>query len=298
MRLLTGLLLMLAGLNGQTVTLHGVVTDQTGAVVPGAAAVLTGGPDATAHTTQTANDGSYRFANLQPGSYTLQVSAVGLAMAQPAKFTLRGSFQTLNVTLKLATLSEKLSVNESAGAGVTPDPSANASATVLTGTDLDALSDDPTNLEADLQALAGPAAGPNGGAIYIDGFSGGQLPSKDSIREIRINQNPFSPEYDKLGFGRVEIFTKPGSDHYRGSVFDNFADDFWNSRNPYAAQKAPFLLREYGGNAGGPLGERASFFVDVRRDATDNGSIINGVALDPSTFALSPPGWAHADDHV
>ena len=49
-------------------------------------------------------------------------------------------------------------------------------------------------LQADLQALAGPSAGPGGGAIFIDGFSGGQLPSKESIREIRINQNPFSPE--------------------------------------------------------------------------------------------------------
>ena len=49
----------------------------------------------------------------------------------------------------------------------------------------------------------------SGGAIFIDGFSGGQLPSKASIREIRINQNPFSAEYDKLGYGRIEIFTKP-----------------------------------------------------------------------------------------
>jgi hypothetical protein len=46
--------------------------------------------------------------------------------------------------------------------------------------------------------LAGPAAGPNGGTIYIDGFSGGELPPKNTIREIRINQNPFSPEYDRL----------------------------------------------------------------------------------------------------
>ena len=35
--------------------------------------------------------------------------------------------------------------------------------------------------------------------MYIDGFTAGQLPPKASIREIRINQNPFSSEYDKLG---------------------------------------------------------------------------------------------------
>jgi hypothetical protein len=62
----------------------------------------------------------------------------------------------------------------------------------------------PTDLLADLQALAGASAGPGGGSVFIDGFSGGQLPSKDSIREIRINSNPFSAEYDRLGYGRMQ----------------------------------------------------------------------------------------------
>src|ERR1035441_10543726 len=53
---------------------------------------------------------------------------------------------------------------------------------------------------------------PNGGQIYIDGFTGGQLPPKESIREIRINQNQFSAEYDRRGFGRIDVFTKPGTD--------------------------------------------------------------------------------------
>ena len=79
------------------------------------------------------------------------------------------------------------------------------------------------------------------------------MPPKESIREIRINQNPFSPEYDKLGYGKIEIFTKPGSDKYRGTVDYNFANDFWNTRNPYAPEKAPFLLNEFEGSAGGPL---------------------------------------------
>ena len=90
-----------------------------------------------------------------------------------------------------------------------------------------------------MQALAGPSAGPEGGEIFIDGFSGGQLPSKDSIREVRINQNPFSPEFDKLGYGRIEILTKPGTDKLHGQGFFNFGDDIFNSRNPYAQQKAP-----------------------------------------------------------
>lgn len=156
----------------------------------------------------------------------------------------------------------------------------------MQGKDVNTLADDPEKLATDLQALAGPAAGPGGDSVYIDGFSGGQLPLKHSIREIRINQNPFSPEYDKLGYGRVEILTKPGADKLPGDGYFNFGDSVWNSRNPYAAKKAPFLLKEYGGSLEGPLNKLASFFLTVDRSAIDNGAIINGTALDSNTLAI------------
>ncbi len=77
--------------------------------------------------------------------------------------------------------------------------------------DIEALPDNAEDLDAALRALAGPGAEPNGGEIFIDGFSGGKLPPRDTIREIRINQNPFSSEYDRLGLGRIEILIK----HFR-----------------------------------------------------------------------------------
>ncbi|MGH9573114.1 MAG: hypothetical protein ACRD40_06235, partial [Candidatus Acidiferrales bacterium] len=117
----------------------------------------------------------------------------------------------------------------------------------------------------------------------------GELPPKESIREIRINANPFSPEYDTLGYGRIEIFTKPGTDKFHGTAFYNFGDDFWNSRNPYAAEKAPFLLGEAGANLTGPLGKRASFTFDFQRHSIDNGAIINGSTLDSQTQAIIDP---------
>ncbi len=180
--------------------------------------------------------GAYSFAGLPPAAYSVQASAPQLTQAQGAKVTLKPGSQVLNLTLTVASLAEKVTVQENAAAALSTDSSSNASAVVLRGADLDALSDDPDDLAADLQALAGPSAGPNGGSIFIDGFSGGQLPPKESIREIRINQNPFSPEYDKLGYGKIEIFTKPGSDKYRGSAQWNYADDFWNTRNPYSPE--------------------------------------------------------------
>ena len=271
----------------QTITIHGQVSDESGGVVPGAKLTLAG-PAGLAKTTVTANDGSYSFASLLPGSYIVRASAPGLALRQPGKISVSAGAQTLNLILNVATEKQEVTVEEKSGPTVNTEVANNASAVVLSGSDLDALSDNPDDLAVDLQALAGPAAGPNGGSIYIDGFSGGELPPKSSIREIRINQNPFSPEYDRLGFGRIEIFTKPGTDKFRGSVGYNFANDKWNSRNPYAAQKAPFHLNELSGTLSGPINKRASFNLNLIREWVDNGNVINGVTLDPQTLVSGP----------
>jgi hypothetical protein len=270
-------------------TLHGVVADESGALVPGARVTVSNAAGPVKSTTSR-SDGSYSIAGLVPGAYLVQASSPGLVQFEPASADFSGGLQSveLNLQLRVSLEKQEVTVQENQGPSVSIDPSQNAGALVLRGADLDALSDDPDDLQADLQALAGPSAGPNGGQIYIDGFTGGTLPSKDSIREIRINQNPFSPEFDRLGFGRIEILTKPGTDKFRGNVNANFGDDVFNSRNPYAQQKAPFLEREFGGTVSGPLGKKASFFLDVFDRDIHNGNIINAVTLDPATFAITP----------
>jgi hypothetical protein len=167
-------------------------------------------------------------------------------------------------------------------------PESNATALVVRGSDLDALSDDSEDLMADLQALAGPSAGPSGGSVYVDGFSGGELPSKESIREVRINQNPFSPEYDKLGLGRIEVITKPGSAQFHGNLNYNIDTDYWNTRNPYSAVKAPLLLNEFENTITGPISRHASFTLDANQNNVDNGSLVNAVTLDPQSLTPAP----------
>ncbi len=278
--------LVAPSLLGQTASVRGQVTDQTGALVPQAKVAMSG-PDGVK--TATADDkGTYSIAGLSPGAYTATASAPQLQTRQAVAITLRPGTQTLNFQLTVTSTAEHVTVDESSGPGVDVDSSNNAGALVLRGEDLDALADDPEDLLSDLQALAGPSAGPSGGAIFVDGFSGGELPAKESIREIRVNQNPFSPEFDKLGYGRIEILTKPGADRFRGTMDYNFADDVWNSRNPYSAQKAPLLLDEFEGDGGGPLGKRASFIVEAQRNVVSNGYISNGVMLDPETLGIQP----------
>ncbi len=271
----------------ETAILHGQVTDESGAVIPAARVTLTADGQPT-KTTIADSRGAYAFAGLATGNYLVSASAPQLAMAQPASISLKSGDQTLNLQLKVAVTTQQITVKENAAPSLSTDASNNASATILRGADLDALSDDPDDLMADLLALAGPSAGPSGGSIFIDGFSGGEIPPKSSIREIRINQNPFAPEYDKLGYGRIEIFTKPGTDRYHGQVDYNFGDSFWNSRNPYSAQKAPLLLNELEGNVGGPVNKRTSFTLDFQRNAVNNGAIFNGVLVDSKTLTVGP----------
>jgi hypothetical protein len=192
---LSAALVFCGSLAAQSASLRGQITDESGAVIPSAKVILNG-PSRLVKTTTTSIDGSYSFVGLSPGDYTIQASAPELGLPQPVRVALKSGPQTLNLQLKVASTAQQVTVEANSGPTVSTDAASNASALVLRGADLDSLSDNPDDLQADLQALAGPAAGPGGGAIFIDGFSGGQLPSKESIREIRINSNPFSPEFD------------------------------------------------------------------------------------------------------
>ena len=106
------------------------------------------------------------------------------------------------------------------------------------------------------------------------------MPPKESIREIRINQNPFSAENEQAS-GRIEILTRPGTDKLRGSSFFNFEDESLNSRNPFSSSRTPFQVRNFGGNLGGPIvKKKASFFVDFDRRETDDNELVNARTLD------------------
>jgi hypothetical protein len=287
---------IIAGAKAQDASsaLTGLVTDPSGAAVPGArvvAAPATGQPA----TTRTNPNGMYEFKTLTPGTYTLRAFAKGFQPYVKESVTIEaGKPISINLQLDIATQNEKVEVqDESTQLDVTS--SSNASSVVLKGKDLDALSDDPDELQDELQALAGPSAGPNGGQIYIDGFTGGTLPPKSSIREIRINQNPFSAEYDHLGFGRIEVFTKPGTDKYHGQFMVNGNTSSFNARNPFqgTGPLPGYDSQFYNANFGGPMGKKASFFLDFSRRNIDELSVINTPALDenlqPIQFVDSVP---------
>jgi hypothetical protein len=266
---------------GQTGSIHGTVADPSGAVVPSASITLTS-QGGTSKFAKSGGDGAFVIDSLEPGSYTISVSAEGFALFDPlAVQVVAGKSILENIALKLPVETQSVTVSDQ---GMSVDTSAddNANFMIIKGKDLDALSDDPDELQSELTALAGAAAGPNGGQVYIDGFTGGQLPPKSSIREIRINQNPFAAQYDKLGYGRIEILTKPGTDKLHGAFMMSGNDSAFNSLNPFVSSEPSYYSTFLMGNVGGALSKTSSWFGSIFRRDNQSNSIINAELLDSS----------------
>jgi hypothetical protein len=283
----------------QTAVLRGEVVDPSGAVVPNAQIKLL--HRSQVWETNSSADGRYSIQPLAPRTYTVKVRAQGFAPLTIQGIALAaGHIKELNLPLEIATDHQSVTVvGHSPSVGVNPDQ--NSGSLVFKGHDLDALSDNPDELQAELQQLAGAAAGPNGGEIYIDGFAGGQLPPKSSILEIRVNQNPFSSEYDRIGYGRIEIITKPGSEKLHGSLSGYGSTSATNAAIPLVSQQPDYDLYSYSGFISGPLGKDASFIfsgfynkkqnqnvVDAVNPQTPSTNIAEAVANPASVMVLNP----------
>lgn len=274
--------------------LRGVISDPSSSIVPGATVTATNSKGAV-QTIKSDPQGRYQF-EIPADTYTMHVTAPGFADFDQSNIAVRGGQPTaLNISLTLETQAEQVNVASTVAAAVSTDPSNNADALVLAKSDLDALPDDSDDLATDLQALAGPAAGPGGGQIFIDGFTGGRLPAKQSIREVRVNQNPYAAQFDRPGHGRVEIFTKPGTDSFHGDILYQSSDAVLNSRNPFVTSKPPYRRKQWEGEVSGALNKKTSYFLDFERRDINENAVVNAQILDsalnivPFTQAVVTP---------
>jgi hypothetical protein len=257
--------------------LHGVVRDENGGVIPGALVTAEcGRGDVTEATSQ--GDGSYvlevpagakcllhvRADNFVEGRVTERVPEAGGI----ADFALRVKAVTADVV-----------VHGDDEPLISADPAANAGALVLDEKDMESLPDDPDDLMEDLRAMAGPA--PSGEVqLYTDGFTGQRLPPKSAIKQIKINQNPYSAQFDHVGLGRIEVLTKPGGNPAHGEFAYRVSDAYFDSQNPYATVQAPYRAQLVTASVGGPLTKKLSYFGDFQDRIATNNAVVNAQALD------------------
>ena len=256
-------------------------------------ALVTVTPDGGEPITVMVDDaGRYNATGLKPGTYTISAEAPGFSLRNQTNILVAaGKSQRIDFYLQIEVQQQEVEVTEPI---VDSSPEKNGGAITISGKELDALADDPTALQQELESIAG--ADPETGAqFYVDGFSGGKLPPKSSIREIRINSNPYSAQYDQIGFGRIEIFTKPGTDKLHGSVWTQGNDSPWNALNPFTKAQPPYYSYFYEGDINGPINKSSSYFGGVFGQRSQSNLIVNAIILDsalnqtPFTQAVSSP---------
>lgn len=254
---------------GQTAPAAGrvlvTVVDQTGAVLPGATVTIVGQEAATRAKTVapvTATDaGLATFEAVPQGRYTIQAEFPGFETVVQRDVRVRAGDNRRSIALPLKKMEDEVTVGRD-GQTSGLDPKGSAFSTILTREMIEALPDDPEEMEAVLKAMSPP-----GSQIRIDGFSGGQMPPKSQIRSIRLPRMDAFAAQNHGGMNGamfIDIMTQPGAGPLRGSVDTSFQDDRFNSRNPFTPVKADEQMRQYGMAMSGTIRpNKASFSMNI-----------------------------------
>ena len=263
------------------------VSDQSGLVVPNASVRVTsqdvpaGGEGAKP--VMTGGTGVAVVDDLPDGRYTVEVGFPGFENAVVRDVRVRGgSDARRRVTLQIQRVEEGLTVSRDRQSA-SLDAKGSAFSSVLTREQIDALPDDPDEMEAVLKAMSPP-----GSVIRVDGFTGGRLPPKSQIRSIRLpRMDMFAAQNHggMTGIMHIDIMTMPGMGPLRGTTDVSFQDESLNARNAFTPERAPEQLRQYGFWLSGTIRPSKTSFS------------INGGGgyqyTSPNLFAVAPDGTTY-----
>lgn len=274
--------------SGTVGTLSGSVSDPSGARIPYAVVHVEG---ASVRRDATTDATGHFSISLPQGTYAVTVAAHGFRpFRKDVVLTERHDHAIVDAQLSIETEAEEITVPlEDDEDSMSGDD--NKSALVFKGDQLNTFSDDDSMFQHEIEALAGSNT-LHPPEILVDGFSNGRFPPKSAIREIRINRNPYSAAYDNYGVGRVEVFTRPGTEKLHGAFDTAGTENVLNARNPYTPTEPPYYTLNLDGNLSGAINRRTSFFVSgVFNDLQDNAIVdaIDPVLLTPLSEAVAAP---------
>jgi hypothetical protein len=268
-----------------SISVQGVVSDPTGAVIPGAQVAASGG-------VQVLTDASGHYVLPCLGKTATQITARAIGFTEGTASIPRPSngIAHLDIQLQLAHVETNIEVHDDA---TSMDTDHGAGTRTLTTTDIRQLADDPDDLLRELQALAAGGGGMPGSALVtVDGFQNASaLPPKSSIASVRINPDMFSGEYEAAPYlgGRIEIITKPGADPFHGALYFTDSDGSFNATDPLSVTATPAGKRRYGFELSGPvLPKKIDFALALEKRDIDEFNVVRAVTLDangnPSPF--------------
>lgn len=255
-------------------TLQGTVSDEQGGVLPGASVTVTNTETGLSRDVIADPRGFYRVPALPPGPYELRVTLAGFVTLIRSGLVLTvGQDATINHALKLATLSETVTVSADAPL---IEITSNTLERTITRTELDTLPLPGRNFST-LASLSPGIAGVGSTGVsaagqttrsnsyLIDGVSNDDTTvstqrggfSLEAVREFAVITNQFSAEYGMASGAIVSVITRSGTNDPQGRVFAFHRDDSFDARNPFSkaqgSGQAPFSQQRFGGFFGGPI---------------------------------------------
>ncbi len=290
-KLLTGALLALlsitwASAQTNTSAIAGVVTDETGGVVPSATVTVTDAGTGQVRTTSASTTGEYVVPQLPPGKYDVKVSARGFETALASGVTLEIAQRArLDFAMKVGALSQQVEVK--AHAAVMDTDTASLGQTIeqhtirdlpLNGRNYLTLGSLSPGVVPQIPASEGPASfvasttGRSDRSILVGGqresstsylLDGVELrnprvgdtsinPSLDAVEEFTIQRNFFEPEFGNSP-GIINVATKSGTNQWHGSVFEFLRNDAFDAKNFFSSTTEPFKRNQYGFSVGAPI---------------------------------------------
>ena len=269
---------------GVRATVVGRVTDDTGAVVPGAKITITNVGTNESRSVIVNDSGEYAIPQLAPGQYTVTAEYAGFNKVVRSGIVLETSQQArIDIALKVGTVSEEVEVSAAAPLVTTEN------AALGNVVDQKKIVELPLNGRDYLQLaflqpnVFAPAAnstlGFRGGLnvagnseianqYILDGVDNNDettnqplhRPILDAVREFKVLTGTYSAEYGRQAGGQVIVTTQAGTNAFHGSVWEFHRNSVLDARNFFATQKPSFRRNQFGGVLGGPIRKDRTFF--------------------------------------
>lgn len=272
--------------------IEGVVTDESGGVLPGATLSLKNAETGAERSAISDVEGRYRFPALPPGTFTVRTELQGFNTEERQNITLTiGLTVRHDFSLKIQTLSESVTVVAEAPV---VDVTRSEVAGVVTQKQIESL---PINTRQYLNlALLMPGTSQDavrvfynnvnvgaGGSFYSNGFVADDVSNtwaeqgeprqnfpQDSIREFKVNTTQFKAEYGLATGGLVTVVSKSGTNELHGNAFEYFRHKSLNAMNYFEQAKPNFDRHQFGVSLGGPIRrDRMHVFGAIERTVTD-----------------------------
>ena len=263
----------------------GTVTDNTGAVIPGASVTISNMATGVEQAVKTNASGVYSFPNVVPGQYIVLVEYTGFKGFSQTGVTMDTGFtRTVNAQLEVGDLTEVVTVeattplleSETSSVGQfiereqvmnMPLVSRRSASLVKLMGNVSFRSEDGGEQVPKFSMAGGRSQNQmwtlDGSVVQNMSIGTQQLalnPPAESLQEFKAEMNNYAAEYGRAGGGFIVMTTRGGTNEFHGAGYEFFRNNAMDARSFFADETAPLRYNIFGGSIGGPIQKNKSFF--------------------------------------